>query len=65
MVRFGGGIATKRPQGQYRTEPTRGREPMAYVLVGHTASYVTETAYREKKYEPTFDQLPTEEEYDA
>lgn len=58
-------MTTKRPQGQYRTEPAGGRGSMAYVLVGHTASYITEAAYREKEYEPAFGDLPTEEEYDA
>ena len=58
-------MATKRPQGQYRTEPAGGRGRMAYVLVGHTASYVSEAAYREKQYEPDFDELPTEDEYDG
>jgi hypothetical protein len=38
---------------------------MAYVLVGHLASYITEEAYREKEYEPDFDELPTEDEYDS
>lgn len=58
-------MATKRPQGQYRTVPSGDREPMAYVLVGSVASYITETAYREKEYEPAFDELPTEDEYDG
>jgi hypothetical protein len=38
---------------------------MAYVIDGSIASYVTETAYREKGYEPDFNELPTEDEYDA
>jgi hypothetical protein len=54
-----------RPQGQYRTVPAGDDEPRAYVLVGNVASYITRTAYREKKYEPDFDALPTEDEYDA
>jgi hypothetical protein len=54
-----------RPQGQYRTVPPGDDEPWAYVLVGNVASYITKTAYREKKYEPDFDNLPTEDEYDA
>lgn len=55
---------SKRPQGQYGTAPSGGREARAYVLVGSVASYITETAYREKEYEPNFDDLPTEDEYD-
>jgi len=58
-------MATKRPRGQYRTEPSGDREAMAYVLVGSTASYITEAAYREKEYQPEFDTLPTEDEYDV
>jgi len=54
-----------RPQGQYRTVQAGDDEPRAYVLVGNVASYITETAYRNKEYEPAFDQLPTEDEYDA
>jgi hypothetical protein len=45
--------------------PAGDGEPRAYVLVGNVASYITETAYREKEYEPDFDDLPTEDEYDA
>jgi len=58
-------MATKRPQGRYRTEPAGDRGRMAYVIDGSIASYVTETAYREKGYEPDFNELPTEDEYDA
>ena len=58
-------MATKRPEGQYRTESAGDRGRMAYVLVGSIASYVTEAAYREKEYEPDFDELPTEDEYDG
>ena len=54
----------KRQQGQYRTEPTGDRGPMAYVLVGKVANYVTEAAYRGMGYDPPFDELPTEEEFD-
>ena len=57
-------MATKRPQGQYRTEPSGDHEPMAYVLVGSVASYISESSYREKEYEPRFEELPTEDEYD-
>jgi hypothetical protein len=37
---------------------------MVYVLVGNVASYITESAYRETEYEPSFDTLPTEDDYD-
>ncbi len=55
---------SNRPQGQYRTEPEGDRSPMAYVVDGRP-SYVTEAAYRQKGYEPQFDKLPTEAEYDV
>ena len=58
-------MATKRPQGQYRTVPVGAQLPMAYVIDRGTASYVNEEAYRAKGYEPDFDKLPTEDEYDA
>ena len=58
-------MAWNRPQGRYRTEPTDDHSPMAYVLDGGTASYVTEAVYRAKGYIPDFDELPTEDEYDA
>jgi|KBSMisStaDraftv2_1062788.scaffolds.fasta_scaffold1243626_1 hypothetical protein len=38
---------------------------MAYVVDGFSASYVTEAVYRAKDYRPDFDDLPTEDEYDA
>jgi hypothetical protein len=54
-----------RLQGQYRTEPVGDQTPMAYVIDGGSASYVTEAVYRAKGYNPDFDKLPTEDEYDA
>ena len=41
-------MATKRPQGQYRTVPVGAQLPMAYVIDRGTASYVNEEAYRQK-----------------
>jgi hypothetical protein len=55
----------KKPEGQYRTNPGGGQPPMVYVWAGSRSSYVTEAAYRAKGYSPDFDQLPTEDEYDA
>ena len=52
-------------QGQYRTAPTKQRRPMAYVIDGRIASFVTEEVYVAKGYEPPFDKLPTEDEYNA
>lgn len=54
---------SKWQQGQYRTEPAKGRQPMAYVIDGKAASFVDEATYRAKGYEPSFETLPTEDEY--
>jgi hypothetical protein len=52
-------------QGRYRTPASSGRGAMAYVIDGRNASYISEEAYREKKYRPEFEALPTEDEYDG
>jgi hypothetical protein len=52
-------------EGQYRTTPVGGRSPMVYVRGSAAPTYMTEAAYRAKGYKPTFENLPTEEEYDA
>lgn len=54
-----------RLQGQYRTEPAGNHGAMAYVINDGVASYIPEEAYRQKKYLPVFDELPTEDEYDS
>lgn len=58
-------MQVRKPEGQYRTEPTEGHSPMVYVIGGGPASYMTEAKYRAKRFEPAFDDLPTEAEYDA
>ena len=58
-------MASNRTQGRYRTEPVGDHTPMAYVIDGASASYVTEAVYRANGYNPEFDKLPTEQEYDA
>lgn len=56
----------KRAQkGQYRTEPRGGHAPMVYVWGGGTPTYVNEATYRAKGYLPLFEELPTEDEFDA
>ena len=55
----------KREEGRYRTQGARDRTPMAYVVDGGRASYITEAAYRAKGYSPPFEDLPTEAEYDS
>ena len=64
-MKIGGFAQARQPQGQYRTKPANGGTSMVYVL-GHGApAFITETAYREKALRPRFDELPTEDEYDA
>jgi len=38
---------------------------MVYVWGNGSPTYVTEAIYRSKGYLPAFDDLPTEDEYDA
>ena len=56
--------AGERLQGRYRTVPASDHGAMAYVINDGIASYIPEVAYRQKKYLPAFDELPTEDEYD-
>lgn len=58
-------MSGSRTQGRYRTVPLDDRKPMAFVIDGPSASYVTEAAYRARGYSPEFDKLPTEDQYDA
>jgi hypothetical protein len=58
-------VAGQRFEGQYRTQPTGDREAMVYVRGGAAPSYMTEATYRAKGYRPSFEKLPTEEEYDS
>jgi hypothetical protein len=55
----------RKPRGQYRTEPSNTASPMVYVVGGGTPTYLTEAAYRARGYEPAFEELPTEDQYDA
>ena len=55
----------RKAEGQYRTKPADGHSPMVYVIGGGAPSYMTEATYRAKGFEPAFDDLPTEAEYDA
>lgn len=54
----------RKPEGQYRTKPTDGHSPMVYVIGGAAPSYITEAMYRAKGFDPAFDKLLTEGEYD-
>jgi len=56
---------SKKPTGQYRTTPLGDQARMVYVWGGGSPSYLSEATYRAKGYSPAFEELPTEDEYDA
>ena len=62
---FRNSTQARKPLGQYRTVPRGTRTPMVYVSGGGVAVYVTEAMYRAKAFSPSFEELPTEKEYDA
>jgi len=52
-------------EGRYRTEASEHRAARAYVVDGAKAYFLTEEAYRSKKFRPSFETLPTEDQYHA
>ena len=52
-------------RGQYKTQPAGDHVPMVYVRGAGTPCYVTEAVYRAQGHKPAFEDLPTEDEYDA
>ena len=56
---------SRKGEGQYRTVPANGHTPMVYVIGGGAPSYMTEAMYRAKGFQPVFENLRTEAEYDA
>jgi len=52
-------------EGRYRTEASEHRPARAYVIDGAKAYFLTEEAYRAKKFRPLFETLPTEDQYHA
>ena len=53
----------KVPAGQYRTPAVGTREAEAYVEDGTLGSFVPESRYKDKNYQPPFEKLPTQEQY--
>jgi hypothetical protein len=51
-------------KGLYR-QPAGDDEPVAYVVSGETATFITESEYRADGVEPPFETLPSQEEYEA
>ena len=51
--------------GRYRTEASEHRPARAYVVDGAKAYFLTEEAYRARKLQPSFETLPTEDQYHA
>jgi hypothetical protein len=53
----------EKSKGLYR-QPAGDDEPVAYVVSDGTATFVTESEYREYAIEPPFETLPTQGEYE-
>ena len=53
-------------KGQYRTDkPQLGQCARIAWVVGDVEPFLTRATYEANRYEPPFDQLPTQEEYEA
>lgn len=57
--------ATRSPRGRYRTGSYEAHDLSAFVSDGTMGFDVPEHLYRERGYNPTFEALPTREEYEA
>lgn len=55
----------KMPVGRYRCAPVGTHGERAYVEDGGVGSFVERTSYEGKGYQPPFESLPTEDEYNA
>jgi hypothetical protein len=55
---------TEKSKGLYR-QPAGDDEPVAYVVSGKTAMFITESEYRADDLQPPFETLPSQEEYEA
>ncbi len=55
----------KTPIGLYQTPAVGSREAEAYVSDGTIGSFVPESTYRAKGYQPDFEKLPTEAQFRA
>lgn len=60
-----GGIMRKHTEGRYRTEAPANRVARAYVIDGRKAFFVTDEVYRAREFEPPFETLPTEDQYQS
>ena len=56
---------THQPQGRYRIQGEKGRPNLAFLEIGKIGMEVTEQEYRDRGYEPDFDQLPWKIDYCA
>lgn len=52
-----------KPQGRYRSEGESGQPNTAFVEIGTIGLDITEQEYRDKGYEPDFDELPWKIQY--
>jgi hypothetical protein len=54
---------TEQPQGRYRTPGEKDGPNTAFVEIGRVGIVITEQEYRERGYEPDFDELPLKIDY--
>lgn len=55
----------KQTRGLWRTKTEESGATYAYVDYESYAQEVTEAMYRDRGYQPPYDELPTKEEYDG
>lgn len=49
---------TEKPEGRYKTQGENGKPNTAFVEVGRIVFELSEQEYRDRGYEPDFDELP-------
>ncbi len=63
LTKVGGVTVTDQPQGRYRTPGEKGSPNTVFVEIGRIGIEVTEEEYRDRGYEPDFDELPLKIDY--
>ncbi len=54
---------TDTPQGRYRIQGDKGHPSIAFVEIGRIGIEIPEQEYRDRGYEPDFDELPWKIDY--
>ncbi len=54
---------TDTPQGRYRIQGDKGQPCIAFLEIGRIGVEITEQEYRDRGYEPEFDELPWKTDY--